>query len=322
MLQIAALIAPLFGLMVLGYAAGKIAKLPLEGLAWLNFFVIYVALPAMFYNLLSKTPLSEFVGLRFIALTTLATLLIFCLCFFIASTLGYIRNRETDVGEATIQGFAGAYGNVGYMGPPLALVAFGPAAIAPAAMIFSFDNALHFTLAPLLMALKDQGKDGRKTRYGLMFATIVWKIISHPFILATIAGFSAAAFEFVPPLPIARILELLAAAAAPCALFMMGVTAALRPLKRVPVELGYLVPIKLIVHPLLVLWMLTTWGNFQPIFIQTAVLMAALPAATNVFVIAEQYGIWRERASSAVIVSTIASVFTLTLVLYYFKSGI
>jgi len=322
MIQITALIAPLFGLMVLGYVAGKVAKLPLEGLAWLNFFVIYIALPAMFFKLLSQTALSQFAGLGFIAITTFATLLMFCLCFFIAAALGYIKNRDTNIGEATIQGFAGAYGNVGYMGPPLALVAFGPAAIGPAAMIFSFDNALHFTLAPLLMALRDQGNKNEKTRYGVMFATIFWKIISHPFILATIAGFSAAALEFVPPVPVGRLLDLLAAAAAPCALFTMGVTAALRPLKRVPIELGYLVPVKLILHPLLVYWMLTSLGDFQPVFVQTAVLLAALPAATNVFVLAGQYGIWQERASSAVIVSTLVSVVTLTLVLYFLKSAI
>ena len=321
MMQILGLIAPLFALMVLGYLAGKIARLPLAGLAWLNFFVIYIALPAMLFNFLSKTILDDFVGYRFIAITTFATLLIYCLGFFIASLVNVLRTGDANVGEATIQGFAGAYGNIGYMGPPLALVAFGPAAIAPAAMIFSFDNALHFTMAPLLMSLKDQDEQAGEIDLFSLFVTIGWKIISHPFILATLAGFGAAAFQFVPPAPIASILDMLAAAAAPCALFMMGLSSALRPLKRVPVELTYLVPIKLIVHPLLIFWMVTNLGEFPLVFVQTAVLLAALPCATNVFVLAEQYGVWQERASAAILVSTIASIITLSLIVFYFRNG-
>ena len=319
MLQITILIAPLFGLMVLGFISGRVTKLPLEGVAWLNFFVIYIALPALFFKLLSQNSLVDFSGFAFIAITTVATLLIFCLCFFAASWVSYIRRGEVDIGEATIQGFAGAYGNVGYMGPPLAIVAFGPAAIVPAAMIFAFDNALHFILAPMLMALKDQGEG--KAKLAPLVGKIIWKIISHPFILATIAGFSAAAFSFVPPTPVASIVDMLAGAAAPCALFMMGVSAALRPLRRVPIELSWLVPIKLIVHPALVWFMLTTLGEFPPVFVQTAVLLAALPSAANVFVLAQQYGVWQERASSAVIVSTIVSIVTLTLTLYVLKNG-
>lgn len=320
-IQIIELISPLFGLMVLGYIAGRIAKIPYEGLEWLNFFVIYIALPAMFFKLLSQTPLGSFSGFGFIAITTFTTLMIFCLCFFIAAWRGHFKRSGADVGEATIQGFAGAYGNVGYMGPPLALAALGPAAIAPAAMIFSFDNALHFTLAPMLMALRnqDESKNGKNKTLMLIYG-IGWKIITHPFILATIAGFAAAAIGFVPPGPVGNILDLLAGAAAPCALFMMGITAALRPLKQVPTELAYLVPIKLILHPLLVFWMLDMLGDFSPILIQTAVLMAALPAAANVFVIAEQYSVWQERASSAVIVSTIVSVVTLSATLYYLRN--
>ena len=55
MLQVFGLVAPLFAMIIAGYIAGKLAKLPLEGLAWLNFFVIYLALPALFFQLLSKT---------------------------------------------------------------------------------------------------------------------------------------------------------------------------------------------------------------------------------------------------------------------------
>jgi len=310
MLQVFALVAPLFSMIILGYIAGRIAKLPIEGLAWLNFFIIYIALPAMFFQLLSKVNLADFVSVRFLVITTWATFFIFILSFALAAW-----HNKGDIGAATIQGFAGAYGNIGYMGPPLALAAFGIPAITPAAMIFSLDNTLHFILAPTLMALR-----GNKRQSVIkLVATIVWSIFTHPFILATIAGLGAAYIHFTPPAPVDKALGLLAGAAAPCALFTMGVTAALRPLKRVPVELTWLVPIKLIVHPALVYGLLTWLGPFEPVYVQTAVLLAALPAATNVFVLAQHYNVWQERASSAVVVSTLLAMISVTMVIYLLR---
>ena len=96
---------------------------------------------------------------------------------------------------------------------------------------------------------------------------------------------------------------------------------ALRPLKRVPLSLGYIVPIKLILHPVLVYLALSWAGNFDPVWMQAAVLLGSLPIATNVYVIAEQYGVWVERASASVMVSTLLSVLTVSAFLYGITSG-
>ncbi|HFC05281.1 MAG TPA: AEC family transporter [Rhizobiales bacterium] len=310
MLQVFGLVAPLFSMIILGFIAGKLAKLPLAGLAWLNVFIIYLALPALFFQLLSRLDLAEFVSPKFLFITTYTTFLIFILSFGIA-----MWRSKGNIGSSTIQGFAGAYGNVGYMGPPLALAAFGAPAIAPAAMIFSFDNTLHFILAPLLMGLRK----GKKQHPLRLIGKILFGIFTHPFILATIAGLTAAAFHFIPPAPIDKALSLLSGAAAPAALFTMGVTAALRPLKTIPLELTWLVPIKLLLHPLLVYTLLIWLGPFDEVYIQTAVLLASLPAATNVFVLAQQYNVWQERASSAVVVSTLLAMVSVTMVIYFLR---
>ena len=78
-----------------------------------------------------------------------------------------------------------------------------------------------------------------------------------------------------PPLAIDRLLDTLAHAAAPCALFAMGVTLALRPLTRVPASLGAIVPLKLIVHPAICYLMLSAIGDFRPAWIWSAVLLAS-----------------------------------------------
>ena len=312
MFKVVELVIPLFGLILLGYAAGRLKRLPIEGLAWMNFFIVYIALPALFFNLLASTPVSEFANVNFLMHTTLGTFLIFVLCFTVARLV-----RKTSVQSATIQGFAGAYGNIGYMGPPLAIAAFGPQAGVPVALVFCLDNALHFTLAPTLMAM---GSNDRRRVLPLV-SGIVIKILSHPFILASLAGILAAYFRYRPPTPVAGLLDSLSNAAAPCALFVMGVTTAMRPLKRVPIEITYLVPIKLILHPLLMYLLLLNVPDLDAVWLHSAVLLAALPSATNVFVLAQQYGVWEERASSAVVISTGLSIFSVTTYLYLANSG-
>ena len=313
MLDVVELVLPLFGLIFLGYIAGRLARIPFEGLSWMNFFIVYIALPALFYQLLSNTPVEQFSQVGFIAASILATFLIFCFVFLLAR----YRNKG-NIPEATIQGLAGAYGNIGYLGPPLAIAAFGPAAGVPIALIFCFENAMHFTLAPLLMAVDNK----ERQQAGKLARGILYNIFTHPFILATIAGVMAAVFAFKPPAAIAGILDLLARSAGPCALFTMGVTAALRPLKRVPFELTYIVPVKLLLHPtlayLLLIWLVP---DLDPIWLYSAVLLATLPTATNVFVIAQQYQVWQERASSAVVISTLFAMLSVTGFLYMVQSG-
>ena len=90
----------------------------------------------------------------------------------------------------------------------------------------------------------------------------------------------------------------------------------MRPLKRIPVEISYLVPTKLILHPALMYVLLSTIPDLDPVWLHSAVLLAALPSATNVFVIAQQYGVWEERASSAVVISTGLSIVSVTTYLY------
>lgn len=298
---------PFFGLIFLGYVAGRIVKIPEDGLAWLNIFIVYLALPALFFQLLSQTPFEELANARFIFATTFATFCAFVLAFGFGSV--FTRGR---IGEATIQGLVGAYSNIGYMGPGLTLAALGPAAAVPTALIFCFDNALLFVLAPLLMAFA--ANDG--TGFGRTAALVLWRIFTHPFILSTIAGVTAAYFRYQPPGAVEEILTLLRGAAAPAALFTMGVTVALRPIRRIEMDLPVLLVIKLVVHPTLAFGFLTAVGVENRVWISAAVLMASLPPALNVFILARQYGTYVERASSSILIGTIVSVFTVTGLLF------
>lgn len=77
-----------------------------------------------------------------------------------------------------------------------------------------------------------------------------------------------------------------------------------------------LVFVKLLVHPLIVWVLLSLVGGFDPIWVYTAILMASLPTALNAFVMAKQYNSYVQQSSSAILVSTIASIVTVTTLMY------
>jgi malonate transporter and related proteins len=306
------LLAPFFGLIGLGFFCAKIVRRPEGGLAWMQFFLIYVALPCLFYKLIADKPLEELANWPFIMATTLCTYCAFALSFAVG-----MWHARWDMAQGVMQGVAGSYSNIGYMGPPLILSALGPAASAPVVLIFVFDNLLLFSIVPFLMALAG----AEKRSLAATGRDVAWKVATHPFNVATVVGVAAAFVKLELPTALDKIVAWLSNAAAPCALFLLGVTVALRPLLRIPREVPALVVIKLILHPLLVWVLLSALGNFDPTWAYAAIVMAALPPALNIFVIATQYDIGVERASACVLVGTLVSMATLTAFLWFIKTG-
>jgi malonate transporter and related proteins len=312
MLDVLNLALPFFGLIFVGFACGRIKQIPDTALGWMNFFIVSVSLPALFYRILAQTPLEQLARADFILGTTLATFSAFALSFGIGMAF-----RKGNIAESAIAGLAGGYGNIGYMGPGLALATLGQAAAVPVALIFCFDNIVLFTLVPFLMALSRP--------QAMSVPAIAWDVVrrvaGHPLIVASALGVASASVHFTPPVALDRLLQFLQNAAAPCALFALGVTVALRPLKSVPWEIPYLGAVKLLLHPAIVFVLLALLGPFDRVWIETAVLMAALPPALSVFVFARQYDAWVEQASSAVLVGTLLSVVTLTGTMWLVKTG-
>jgi len=312
MVDVLNLALPYFGLIFIGFACGKAKALPESGLAWMNFFLLYVSLPALLFGIMSKTPFAELNNPPFLIATTLGTASAFVLAMTAGRLLGQLSLRE-----AALAGLSGGYGNIGYMGPGLALAVLGPKAAAPTALIFCCDSIFLFSVVPLLIALTEVKHRPLSRTLGL----VVRQILLNPLIMSACAGALTAALHIHPPLAIDNMLSFLQNATAPTALFVLGVTVALRPLGRVPWEVPSIIAVKLLVHPLVVFGLMFLLGPFGQPWAATAVLMASLPPALNVFVIARQNDAWIEPASVAVLIGTFASVVTLTSVMWFLQTG-
>src|SRR3981081_4695986 len=94
MIDIINLALPYFSLIFIGFACGKAKGLPEQGLAWMNFFLLYVSLPALLFGIMSKTPVTELNNPPFLIATTLGTATAFVLALFAGQIIGRLSLRE------------------------------------------------------------------------------------------------------------------------------------------------------------------------------------------------------------------------------------
>src|SRR5260370_15404059 len=143
MADILNLALPYFGLIFIGFACGKAKGLPESGLAWMNFFLLYVSLPALLFGITSRTPFSELNNPPFLVATTLGTVTAFGLAMVTGKVIGRLSLRE-----ATLAGPSAAYGNNGYMGPCLPLAGLGTKAAGRTALTLRGRSTLLFLFGP------------------------------------------------------------------------------------------------------------------------------------------------------------------------------
>src|ERR1700712_863235 len=109
MMDVLNLALPYFGLIFIGFACGRFKRLPEAGLSWMNFFLLYVSLPALFFRIMAKTPFEELNNLPFVVATTLATASAFFMSGLAARWIGKLTVRQ-----AAMAALSGGYGNIGY----------------------------------------------------------------------------------------------------------------------------------------------------------------------------------------------------------------
>jgi malonate transporter and related proteins len=312
MLEILNIALPFFGLILLGVIAGRIWNKGEDGLAWLNIYVLYFALPPLIFMIVAQTPLEKLANPMFVVATAGATTTCFLLMLFAARIFYGVTLRE-----AALMGTSAAYGNIGYMGLPLSFAFFGQAATVPAALVFCFDIVVLFILTAVFAGLEDRLQD--KTQ---MIRKILWDVFTHPFNIATMLGAIATALKWQPTGGLLTIVEMLMRSAAPVALFAMGVTVSLRGKPALTRELSTLGFIKIILHPILAFGAVYLFVSADNTWVQVAVMMAALPTATNAFILARQYNSYVAGSGAAVITTTAASVITIPLIVYVLKHAL
>ena len=252
------------------------------------------------------------------------------------------RNARMGWNDAAFGALVAAFSNTGFMGVPLITALLGAQVVGPIIITIIFDIFVTASLCIALSRLDGADKHGasralRQALKGVFVNPLPWAIL-----LGALA--SAAQFKLAGPLD--RTVAMLADAASPAALFTIGavlarsallagrhdasaaVAAAMgsAPRASAPAPLADVlleVAVKLFVHPLLVYGAArgaTTLGlPLSREAVVAMVLVAALPSASNVAMLAERFGADNGRIARIILWSTAAAFLSFPLVVGWMK---
>jgi malonate transporter len=293
------IIVPVFLAMGCGYMAGKIRLTQVADAAVLNAFVYWIALPAILFKATASQPLSKIVEPSFLAVILVATLLTYATVLL----AGMVRGRGSSP-TAYMRAFAASFGNTGYMGIPLFLVAFGPDRLGPAILVTVVVNTINIIFT--VLGLEWARRSGPGQIAGLRAVAIA--CARNPLIVAPLAGLAWWTCFHGLFRPIAGFCDLMGSAAGPCALFAIGLSLSGQRLRAGLGEALGLSLFKLIYQPVICWLLILVWFPMDPFWTEATILIAALPTGSVAFVLSQKYGIYTNGVASAVLVSTAFSL--------------
>jgi predicted permease len=296
-------VLPVFGIMLAGYLCGRFRLLGEASSEALNRFVYFVALPALFFVSMARVEVGEIFHGPFLAAFGGGLLGSFAIAVLVGTFV--FPNRLAAVG---LHGITAIFSNTGYLGIPLLLTAFGEAGKLPAIISTVITGAVVMAVGIVIIEM-DLSQGGHPLR---ILRNVVWGVIKSPLVLSAGAGLAVAGFGWTLPGALATFCDILGAAAPPAALFAIGLFLVGCSVTTGAVEVGWLVIVKLVVQPALTWWLAYRVMTMEPVWAASAVIQGALPTGALVFVLAQKYGIYVQRSTAAIMVSTVLSVLTLS----------
>ena len=308
MLAIFAVTFPFFALVLCGYAATRWGLLPLLAIPGLNSFVLFFALPCMLYRFGARTPIAQLLNPSLVAVYLL------CALMMVGLTVMLTRRGRIGWNDASFGALVAAFPNTGFMGVPLLVALLGAQAAGPAIVTIAIDMVITSSLCIALSQLDGAGTQGagraaRRALAGVVANPLPWSIA---------LGALASSLSFTLPLPLNTTVNLLADAASPTALFTIGAVLARAQVsgaRRTALgESGLVVGLKLVLHPLLVgavgLAAMAAGAPLDRFALTVIVLVAALPSASNVAMLAERFGADNGRIAQIILGSTVLAFFS------------
>jgi len=325
---------PFFALIAAGYGAARARILPLDAIPGLNTFVLYFALPCMLLRFGAGTPIGQLLDGSVALVWGISALAV------VAGVVTFTRNARIGWNDAAFGALVAAFPNTGFMGVPLLVAILGARAAGPMIITIAFDLVVTSSLCIALSRLDGAGGAGRhgatqaarKALRGIVVNPMPWSIL---------LGVLLSAARWPLPGPIERTIAMLADAASPVALFTIGAvlarsallarehgasaavaeamgTTARSPATKAPwSDVLPVVAVKLLAHPLLV------WGlglgaialglPLSHEALVVIVLVAALPSASNVSMLAERFGADNGRIARIILWTTAIAFFSFPL---------
>jgi hypothetical protein len=300
------IVAPVFAIVAMGWAAAAWKWVDEAGFRALIWFTFTIASPALLFA--GGTSGNTGGGPAAFAFF-LAALVVYGAALWIA-----LRQLSLNVAEAGLFALNCTFGNTVMMGIPLTAAAYGQAGVAVLLALIALHSMVLLSLGTVVAEFGIH----RAAPLGRVLRATLGGVLRNPIVMAVVVALGWSALALPVPSAMRRTLDLLGASSPPLALFCLGGSLASFRLAGSLRDVAWAVVLKLAVLPLLV-WGLCLAFALGPLETAVAVTTAALPTGANAFMLARRYAVGAERSGATVLVSTVISVFTVAAVLAWFR---
>lgn len=306
MLAILGITAPIFILIAIGFFACRSGLISRDQAAGMGRFVITFALPALVIRALLERPLAEVFDWYYVLAYGLGSLLVFGLGYAFARLV-----RKDSLSGSAMVGLGVSVSNSGFIAYPIVAMALGSPAGVALALGMIIENVLMIPLALTLAELGRQSGGG----VGKALRGTARSLIRHPVLVAITAALLMAILELHPPPVAMRVIDMLATAAAPVALFVIGASLSGMKPGGLVMDVSQVAVGKLILHPLMVLLCFTLLPVSNPVLASAGVLMAAAPMMSIYPILGARYGL-EGRCAAGLVVATVLSFLSVSMFIW------
>lgn len=311
MQNVIAVVAPVFALIALGFAAGRLKWISDVGAKGLAEFTFNLAIPALLFRKMATAELPDVTpyGLWGAYFSAAAAV------WLLSALLTWLVLRRSSAEAAAIS-MSAAFGNVVMIGMPLSLNLYGEAASAPIAILVSVHSPVLWVIASIHLAL---GRRDQKTSLASIGRDLFSELSRNIIILAIIAGtlwrMSGLGFD-----PLAdEIITLIGRAGIPCALISLGLSLiGFRIAGQAP-TLSMILVLKIIAMPVIAWYVAFYVFNLPPVAAGVVTIFAAMPTGANAYLFANRNNLAQHSASGAVALGTLLSALSATVVIFALK---
>ncbi len=306
-LEILQTILPVFLIIAAGYIAVRLKVFQVSAVDGLMVFTQSFAIPCLLFLNIMRLDLNAVFDWRMMAAFYSGAILSFILGILGARLLFHRRP-----GDSVAIGFSAMFSNGVLLGLPIMERAFGHEALAGNFAIISIHAPLLYLIAITMMeAARADGRSASAT------AIIVFKaMFKNALMIGLGLGFIFNISAITLPSAVLLTTEMVSRAALPTALFGLGGILAQYSLRASLAEASMIISLKLLLHPALA-YIFCVHVFALPIeFTRSAVVMASMAPGVNAYVFANMYNRAKDAAASAVLLGTVASIFTASIWLW------
>ncbi|MFV0368610.1 MAG: AEC family transporter [Hyphomicrobiaceae bacterium] len=307
------IVAPVFGLIAIGYFAGRWHLISEAAGKGVSDFAFTLAIPALLCRTVANAELGGLAPMGILGSFYGAGFLTWA-----AATLITPLILKRPAADAPAIGMTSVFGNSLMLGLPLAIGVYGDQAAAVVALILAV-HAPTWWITGMLHASATDDYRGQ-SRLSIVKST-VRDLVHNPIMLGIAAGLLWRMTGMPIPATIDRLLELMAQASVPTALVALGLSLVNFEIRGQGPTLTGMLLLKLAFMPALA-WVIATYVfELDAITRGIIVLVAAMPTGANAFLFAARLDRAINSTSGAIALGTLLAVISVSLLIVFLQAA-